>query len=66
MTIFEDKHIGVLQGFELAISAAFRVVKRDNYSSDIAKELLDEVIDEIRFEKTKYIVAHIKEHKDGI
>lgn len=29
-------------------------------------ELINEVIEEIRFEKTKYIIAHIKEHKDGI
>ena len=66
MTTFEDKHIGVLQGFELAISAAFKVAQRHNLNGDVAIELINEVIEEIRFEKTKYIVAHIKEHKDGI
>lgn len=66
MTTFEDKHIGAVLGFELAISAAFRVAQRHNMSGDVAISLINEVIDEIRFEKTKYVVNHIKEHHDGI
>jgi metallophosphoesterase superfamily enzyme len=51
---------------KLAISAAFKVAQWHNLSSDVVIELINEVINEIRFEKTKYIVAHIKEHQNEV
>lgn len=35
-------------------------------SGDVAISLINEVIDEIRYEKTKYVVNHIKEHQNEV